>query len=161
MSIWYGISVAVSPTCIFRWAVINYQFLVMYIEFILTVSTSSSLGSGATSISTSWTAWFLFLMHTFWKWPIFLQPVHDFPYAGHCQGAWLPPQYLHGCLWYVCLDVSASHLPFGFWASLTLSNFCASVMSFNTAACVLCALIHLAHNSTSSLFICSLSFFCH
>ena len=125
----------------------------------LTVSISSSLGSGATSISTSWTAQFLLLMHTFWKCLIFPQLVHVFPYAGHCLSALLPPQYLHGCLWYVCLVGSASHLPLGFWASLTLSNFCASIMSFKIAACALCTSIHLAHSSMSSLFICSLLFF--
>ena len=53
VSILYGISVAVSPTCIFRCAVINDQFLFRYIEIILTISMSSSWGSGVTSPSTS------------------------------------------------------------------------------------------------------------
>ena len=121
VSILYGISVVALLTCIFRWAVINDRFLLRYIEFILTVSMSSSLGSGITSISTSWTVWFLLLMHTFLKWPIFPQLVHDFLYAGHCLGAWLPPLYLHRHLWYACL-VSTSCLSLGFWTSLTLSN---------------------------------------
>ena len=53
VSFLYGISVMILPTCIFRCAVINDQFLLRYIEFILTVSISSSWGSGITSTSTS------------------------------------------------------------------------------------------------------------
>ena len=159
VSILYGISVTVLPTCIFRCAVINDWFLLRYIEFILTVSISSSWGSGITSTSTSWTVQFLLLMQTFLKWPIFLQLVHDFPYAGHCLGAWLPPQYLHGCLWNAWCVVSISHLSLGFWTNLTLSNFCASGRLLNIAACALCASICLAHNNMSSLFICLLLFF--
>ena len=44
VSILYGISVTVLPTCIFKCAVINDLFLLRYIEFILTVSISSVLG---------------------------------------------------------------------------------------------------------------------
>ena len=62
VSILYGISVTVLPTCNFRYAVINDLFLLRYIEFILTVSISSSWGSGITSTSTSWTAQLFLLM---------------------------------------------------------------------------------------------------
>ena len=159
VSILYGISVTVLPTCIFRCAVINDLFLLRYIEFILTVSISSSWGSGITSTSTSWTALLFLLMQTFWKLPIFLQLAHNFPYAGHCLGAWLPPQYLHGCLWKAWHVVCISCLSLDFQTNLTLSNFCVLERLLNIAACALCASIYLAHNNTSSLFVCSLLFF--
>ena len=132
------------------------MILFKYTELILTVSISSSWGSCTISISTSCTTWSLLLLHTFLKWPIFPHLPHVFPYAGHCLGAWLPPQYLHGHLWDVWCVVSLYQLLFGFWAILILSNLCDSVISFNMAACVHCTSTLLAHANTSSLVVSSL-----
>ena len=108
------------------------------------------------SISTSWTAWFLLLLQTFLKCPVLLHAAHIFPYAGHCLGLWLCPQYLHGCLWCVATCTSLCWVLFDSVPFFILSNTLISVRSFNTAACTLCALTLLAHDSTSLLVICIL-----
>ena len=74
------------------------NFLFKCTELILTVSVSSSWEFCAISTSALCTMWYLLLLHTFLKWPIFLHPVHVFPYAGHCHGACIPLHYLHGHL---------------------------------------------------------------
>ena len=56
VSILYGTSIVVLPTCVSRCTVISKSFLLRYNEFILTVSIFSSCGSDAISTSTSWTA---------------------------------------------------------------------------------------------------------
>ena len=160
VSILYGTSFVVSPTCISRCAVIGKWFLLTYNEFIFTVSISCFCSSGTVSTSTSWTAWSLLLLHTFLKWPIFLHPAHIFPYAGNCLGTWLLPQYLHGHVWCAWHVVSMSHLHFVFWTILTLSNFFDSVISLNMATCACCASILLAHTNTSLPIVCSI-IFCH
>ena len=108
------------------------------------------------SISTSWTAQFLLLLHTFLKCPVLLHAAHVFPYAGHCLGGWLCLQYLHGCLWCVAICISLPWVLFGSVPFFILSNALISVRSFNTIACALCASTLLAHASTSSLVICTL-----
>ena len=108
VSILYGTSNNVFPTCICNFAVMLDCFLFTYTELRLTISVSPSCVSyGSLSISTSWTVWFLLLLHTLLKCPVSLHAVHIFPNAGHCLGAWFCPQYLHGHLWYVA--ICASH----------------------------------------------------
>ena len=135
VSIVFGISNAVSPTCISKSAIISDHFLFKYNELILIVSMSSPWDSGPISISTSCTMQFLLLMHAFLKCPVLLHAVHVFPYAGHCLGVWPPPQYLHGCLWCVALFASLPSVFFGTGSLFTLSNVLVSVMSFNMDAC--------------------------
>ena len=157
ISILYGISTVVLPTCISRCAVISNRFLFRYTELILTVSIPSSWGSWHTSpfpthalhglsysCIPSWSGLFSHIWCKF------------FHRAGHCLGAWLPPQYLHGCFWYTGCVVSLSWLPFGFWAILILSNFCDSVILFNMAACAHCTSTLLAHANTSLIVVCLL-----
>ena len=86
------------PPAFAIFAIMLDHFLFTYTELILTISVSSSCDSASMSISTSWTAWLLLLLHTFLKCPVLLHAAHIFLYTGHCLGAWLCLQYLHGHL---------------------------------------------------------------
>ena len=87
VSILYGISVAVLPTCIFRCAVINDRFLLRYIGFILTVSTSSSWVLASP----------LLLLHE----------LHDFSCS--CIPSWSDPFSHNWCMISHMLDIAWVH----------------------------------------------------
>ena len=91
VSILYETSNDVYPACICNFAIMLDHFLFTYTALILTISVSSSWDSASMSISTSWTAWLLLLLHTFLKCPVLPHATHIFPYTGHCLGAWLCP----------------------------------------------------------------------
>ena len=112
MSLLYGISNTVLPTCISNFVLMSDLVLFIYNELILTTSVSSPCDSSSISISTSCTMQFLLLLHTFLKCPILLHAAHVFPYARHCLGAWLSPQYLHSRLWCVAMCASLPQLFF-------------------------------------------------
>ena len=116
------------------------QFLLNCTEFMLTNSMSSSVLSCTVSCSISFTTLFLMLLWTFQKWSILLHSVHIFPYARHCLGGYVLPQYLH-----VCFDGMLDCVgPFGFslWACLATqiwSNSFVSVLVLIVTAWALCA----------------------
>ena len=157
VSILYGTSNNTFPTCTCNFTVMLECFLFTYTALILTISVSPSCDSGSMSISTSWTAQFLLLQHTFLKCPVLLHAVHIFPYAGHCLAAWLCLQYLHGHLWCVVICASVPRVLFDsvlflfyqmpwFLSDHSTPPPAPSVPQF------------LAHTSTSLLVICTLLF---
>ena len=118
----------------------------------------SSALSFAASCSTLFTAGALLLLHTTLKWPILLNSVHLFPYAGHCLRAWLLPQYLHisfvgifVCM--VCLVLSSCV----FFTTFSLSYSFASVRLFIMVNWALCTLKLFAQDNTFLLVISSFS----
>ena len=150
----YGISTMLLHACVSKCAVITNWLLFKCTKSILTVSTSSSWDSCSVLTSTSSTTWSHLLLHTFLKWPISPHPVHVFPYAGHCWGTWISLQYLHSHLWDIAFVFCLILLLFGFWATLILSNWHNSVISFNMAACGCCTPTLLALTNTPSLVFC-------
>ena len=140
----------------YKFAVNMEWFLLKYTEVILTISTSSPVFSCMISYPSSLTALDFLLLHTLWKWPTLLHSIHILPYAGHCLGGCVLPQYLHaghdgvlccaGTLWLlVHIDLD----------TFILSNSLDSVIAFITAAWALFASTLFAHTSTFPLVICS------
>ena len=81
------------------------------------------------------------------------QPVHVFPFDGHCLGACTDPQYLHGR----CGDALYVTLCSAWcFTTFTWLNLWESVMSLSITACILCASTLLAQISMSSLVVWSL-----
>ena len=127
----------------------------------LTNLMSLPASSWTASCSTFFMALVLLLLHTTWKWPILLHSMHVFPYARHCLGRWLLPQYLHICFMGILICVLLLRLSFHiFLAILILSNFFASVRLFITMDCALCTSTLLAHANTSSLEMTLLLYLC-
>ena len=155
-SILYGIITLLSHVCVSNLAVSIDQFLFMYTGLILTISISSSLYSWDTSCSISLTTLLLLLWQTFLKHPTLPHSVHVLPYAGHCLGWWIPPQYLHGCHCVVWFTGTLVLLSFVFFDSLILSNSFDSVNAFNTAGWALCTSTLLAQANTPPLVMWSL-----
>ena len=142
------------------WQFIIEQFFLKHTELILTVSKSSSVYSCETSCSILLTDLLFLLQQTFQKCPILLHSMHFLPYAGHCLGECVPPQFLHGChcllLW--CINVFVL-LSFTLLNSFILSNCLDSVNVFNTVTWSPCTSTLLGHANTPPLVIWSL-FFC-
>ena len=111
--------------------------------------TFSSALSWAASCSTSFMVLALLLLHTALKWPILLHSVHLFPYAGHCLGGWLLPQYLHVCFAgiFVCVGLLGLAL-LVFFTNLSLSDSFTSVRLFMMVDWNICTLALFAQGNT-------------
>ena len=159
VSISYCITMLLLSTDVFNLAVSIEWLLLKHTEFILTISRSSSVYSYVTSCSISLTTLLFLLWHTLQKCAILLHSMHVLPYAGHCLGGFVPPQYLHSChgvlLWCIGIFVLFS---LTFLDTFILSNCLDSVIVFNTATWALCTSTLLVHANTPQLFILS-SFF--
>ena len=99
------------------------------------------------------------LLHTLQKWPTLLHSVHILPYAGHCLGGCILPQYLNaghdgvlcctGILWLlVCTGL----------ATFILLNSVDLVIVLIKAVWVLCASTLFTHARAFPLVICSIPF---
>ena len=151
VSISYSIIVLLLPMHVSNLVVSIDQFLFMHTELILTISIPTSLYSWDTSCYISLTTMLLLLQQTFQKCPSLPHSAHILPYAGHCLGWWIPPQYLHDCcnvVWCTGVLVLSS---FTFLNILILSNCLDSVNVFDTAAWALCTSTLLAHVNTLPL----------
>ena len=106
------------------------------------------------SYSISLTALLFVLLHTLLKWPTLLYSMHVLPYAGHCLGGCVLPQYLHAS----CHGVLYCAGVLGLLACTGLDTFIllnslVSVIALITAAWALCASTLFAHARTFPLVI--------
>ena len=142
-------------TDVFKFAVNMEQFLLKCTEFMLTISMSPPVLSCVISCFISFTALVFWLLHTLLKWLTLLQSLHVLPYARHCLGGFVLPQYLHaGCdgvlccavlLWlpvHICLD------------TFILSNSLHLVITLITVAWAHCASTLFTLTMTLPLVVC-------
>ena len=127
----------------------------------LTYSMSLPELSCIVSLSTSYMALVLLILHTFQKCPILLHFMHVFQNARHCLSGYVLPQYLHVCFKGVldCVDL----LRLSLWAYidiLILSNSLDSVMVLIPADWALCTSTLFIHDKMFSLVMVSFPFYC-
>ena len=153
----YGTIILFGPSDVFKFTVSMEQFLLKWIELMLTESMLfSSTLSWTASCSTSFMTLALLLLHIALKCPILLHSVHVFPYAGHCLGRWLLPQCLHICFVGIVVCMCFPGLPLCVCFSFiifSLSNSFGSMRLFMLVDGAFCTLTLFAQNNTFLLMI--------